>query len=130
MQDAFHIYTDGSFTGHLSYTKKKNNERARQQPNSTKAKAGWGVAIFDKGIPPQNAEDAVVVTGRLLSADPTDTTPSFDGTLRGRVTTTAEANAGANGHVGASRKQTTPRSCRPSLKPCSSSWPRLTRRSR
>mgnify|MGYP000429552812 CR=1 FL=1 len=62
------------------------------------------MAILDKGIPPQNAEDAVVVTGRLLSADPTDTTPSFDGTLRGGMTTTAEANAGANGHVGASRK--------------------------
>ena len=104
MQNAFHIYTDGSFTGHLNYTKKKKNGRARQQPNSTKAKAGWGVAIFDKGIPPQNAEDAVVVIGRLLSADPTDTTPSFDGMQRGRATTTAEANAGANGHVGASRK--------------------------
>ncbi len=24
MQDAFHIYTDGSFTGHSNYNKKKN----------------------------------------------------------------------------------------------------------
>jgi ribonuclease HI len=104
MQNAFHIYTDGSFTGHLNYTKKKKHERERRPPNNTRAKAGWGVAIFQKGAQPSEEEDAVVVTGRLLHADATATTPGFDGTLRGRVTTTAEANAGANGHVGAARK--------------------------
>ncbi len=101
MQNAFHIYTDGSFTGHLSNTKKKKHERQREPPNHTKAKAGWGVAIFQKGAQPSEEEDAVVVTGRLLHADATATTPDFDGTMCGRVTTRAEANKGANGHVGA-----------------------------
>ncbi len=104
MKDAYHIYTDGSFTGHRSYTAKAKHNREKQAPNKTAPKAGWGVAVFKKGPPPQDEEDAYALTGNFLEADPTSSTPYFDGKLCGRVTTTAEANAGAHGHVGALKK--------------------------
>ncbi len=106
MKDAYHIYTDGSFTGHRCHTAKDKCSRRKQATNNaTACKAGWGVAIFDRGPPPQDEDDILPFVGQLFEAEPTSASPHSDGRLSGRVTTTAESIAGVKGHVGA-RKRT------------------------
>ncbi len=104
MKDAYHIYTDGSLTGHRCHTAKDKCGRKKQAlHNATWCKAGWGVVILDKGPPPQDEDDILPIVDKLFEADAASSSPSLDGKLKGRMTTTAEWLAGATGHVGASK---------------------------
>ena len=52
-------------------------------PPATKSKAGWGVALFERGPPPTEPWQADVVKGRLLMGKKDSTTENFEGTLNG-----------------------------------------------
>ena len=95
MQDAYHVYTDGSFTGYRNIRVRHANHR--DCPKS-KSIAGWGAAFFVKGPPPTETHDVIPGIGLLLTGE------GFEGTLKGRVTNLKEAMTGAKGFVGTTKK--------------------------
>ena len=103
-QNAYHIFTDGSFTGHRSHQGRHKNRAPRNNLPPTPCKAGWGVAFFDRGPEPTDTWEAWEHIGRRLEGKAGTKMEQFNGTLQGRVTTTAEWEQGALGHVGARKK--------------------------
>ena len=92
LQDAYHLCTDGSFTGyrHNRTAHSKHKREATRRPEIR----GWGAAFFERGPPPSEQQDAVPGIGIILTG------PNFDGTLKGRVTTLREESNGEKGYVG------------------------------
>ena len=114
MQHAYHVDTDGSFTGYRNSTARlRNTDGARRSGLTLRA---GGAAFFEEGPPPSEAHDAVPGIGIIL-AD-----ANFDGAMKGRVTTLQEAAIVRRATSGRCGKRTTPRRYRLSWRSCLSSW--------
>ena len=55
MQTAYHVYTDGSYTGakniHTRSRRTKQRKESEEETNFVRAKAGWAAVFFDKAPP-------------------------------------------------------------------------------
>ena len=77
MQSAFHVYTDGSYTGarNIHTRSRRTNQRKDKEKHFVEAKAGWAAVFFDKGPPPSTEMNnplksegrEVVLKGRVVS---------------------------------------------------------------
>ena len=96
-QNAYHIFTDGSFTGHRNHMGRHKNRAPRNNLPPTPCRAGWGVAFFDRGPEPTDTWEAWEHIGRRLEGKAGTKMELFNGTLQGRVTTTAAWENGGFG---------------------------------
>ena len=80
MHSAYHVYTDGSYTGarntHArSLRPKQRKARGDAEEGFTKEKAGWAAVFYEKGSPPREEEcypltdgdQNIILRGRVVT---------------------------------------------------------------